>query len=146
MSGDVSTMRTRDKTDIPFVLRVLWFIFVGWHVTLYWILIAWALNVTIIGLPLGLWMLNRVPQVLTLKPVKGYSVSDIQDGKVVSVRREGVQQAFWPLRALYFLVIGWWFSLLWSLGAWALCASIIGLPFGILMLNGLPALTTLHRG
>jgi len=146
VSSNVSTRRTREKGDIPFVLRVLWFIFVGWHVTLYWIVIAWLLNVTIIGLPLGLWMLNRVPQVVTLKPVRGYSVSDIQDGRVVSVRSEGVRQHTWLLRGLYFLVIGWWFSLLWSLVAWALCASIIALPFGILMLNRLPAVTTLHRG
>jgi uncharacterized membrane protein YccF (DUF307 family) len=146
VSSDVSTARVRQKTDIPFVLRVLWFIFVGWHVTLYWVLIAWALNVTIIGLPLGLWMLNRVPQVLTLKPVRGYSISDIQDGKVVSVRYEGVRQIFGLWRGLYFLVIGWWFSLGWSLVAWAFCASIIGLPLGVLMLNRLPAVTTLHRG
>jgi uncharacterized membrane protein YccF (DUF307 family) len=136
----------RTKTDIPFVLRILWFIFVGWHVTLYWILIAWALNVTIIGLPLGLWMLNRVPQVLTLRPVRGYTVSDIRDGRVVSVRYETARQPFGVWRLLYFLVIGWWFSLAWSLVAWAFCASIIGLPVGIVMLNALPAVTTLHRG
>jgi len=146
VSSEVSTKRVRQKSEFPFLLRVLWFIFVGWHVTLYWILIAWALNVTIVGLPLGLWMLNRVPQVVTLKPVKGYTVADIQDGKVVTVRHEGVRQLNWLWRALYFLVIGWWFSLLVSLVAWGLCASIIGLPLGILLLNKLPAATTLHRG
>jgi len=146
VSDNSSTMQVHEKTRIPFLLRVLWFIFVGWHVTLYWIIAAWVLNVSIIGLPLGLWMLNRVPQVLTLKPAGGYSVADVRDGKVVSVRYEGVRQRFWPWRLIYFLVIGWWFSLGWSLVAWALCACIIGLPFGILMLNRLPAVTTLHRG
>ena len=146
MTMSTSTTQVHEKTGIPFLLRVLWFIFVGWHVTLYWIVAAWVLNVSIIGLPLGLWMLNRVPQVLTLKPAGGYSVADVRDGKVVPVRYEGVRQRFWPWRLIYFLVIGWWFSLGWSLVAWALCACIIGLPFGILMLNRLPAVTTLHRG
>ncbi|MBC8446845.1 MAG: YccF domain-containing protein [Chloroflexi bacterium] len=146
MSGNTSTVQAHKGAHVPFWLRVLWFIFIGWHVTLYWILVAWALNVTIVGLPLGLWMLNRVPLVLTLKPVGIYTVSDIENGKVVSVRYEGVRQHFWPGRLLYFLVIGWWFSLLWSLAAWALCASIIGLPFGVWMLNRMPAVTTLHRG
>lgn len=128
------------------ILRILWFIFIGWHVTLDWIVIAWLLNVSIIGLPLGLWMLNRVPQVLTLKPPRGYTVSDIEDGRVVSVRHEGVGQHSWLVRLPYFLLIGWWFSLLWSVIAWAFSASIVGLPIGILMLNQLPAVTTLHRG
>jgi hypothetical protein len=34
-------------------------------------LIAWVLNASIIGLPLGLWMIDRVPQVLTLKARPG---------------------------------------------------------------------------
>jgi len=146
VSSRVVSTRERTPSDIPFVLRVLWFIFIGWHVTLYWVLAAWALNVTIIGLPLGLWMLNRVPQVLTLKPARGYTISDVQEGRVVSLRFEGVRQLPWLVRLPYFLLIGWWFSLLWSVGAWALCASIIGLPIGIVMLNSLPAVTTLHRG
>jgi uncharacterized membrane protein YccF (DUF307 family) len=144
-NGTVST-KVRAPSDIPLVLRVLWFIFVGWHVTLYWVLVAWALNVSILGLPLGLWMLNRVPQVLTLRPARGYTVSGVREGRVVSVRHEGVRQRSWLVRLPYFVLIGWWFSLLWSLAAWAMCACIIGLPVGIPMLNGLPGVTTLHRG
>ena len=33
----------------------------------FWLWLALALISTLIGLPLGLWMLNRLPQVLTLK-------------------------------------------------------------------------------
>jgi uncharacterized membrane protein YccF (DUF307 family) len=49
------------------------------------------------------------------------------------------------LRAVYFVVIGWWFSLLWAAVAWLLCATILGLPLGVLMLNALPLVTTLRR-
>ena len=41
------------------------------------------------------------------------------------------------LRAIYFVLIGWWFSLIWSLLGWLLCVTIIGLPLGVLMLNRL---------
>ena len=58
--------------QFPFILRVLWFIFIGWHVTFWWVLAAWLLNLTIIGMPLGLWMLNRVPLVLTLRTQRTY--------------------------------------------------------------------------
>ena len=52
---------------------------------------------------------------------------------------------FFLIRLIYFMLIGWWFSLIWSLLAWLLCVSIIGLPFGVLMFNRLPGVTTLMR-
>ena len=55
------------EPSIPFLIRVLYFFLFGWWATGVWILAAWFLNLTIVGLPLGLWMLNRVPQVLTLR-------------------------------------------------------------------------------
>jgi uncharacterized membrane protein YccF (DUF307 family) len=56
-----------------------------------------------------------------------------------------VPQHPFALRALYFALIGWWFSLVWSVLAWALCVSIIGLPLGVWMFNRLPEVTTLMR-
>jgi uncharacterized membrane protein YccF (DUF307 family) len=49
------------------------------------------------------------------------------------------------LRAVYFLLIGWWFSALWLTVAWALSASVIGLPFAFWMFNRIPAVITLAR-
>jgi uncharacterized membrane protein YccF (DUF307 family) len=67
-SGEMSealvlTKERRAVREIPFLLRVVWFFVLGWELTGIWILVAWALNLTIIGLPLGLWMINRIPQV-----------------------------------------------------------------------------------
>lgn len=129
--------------QVPFLLRVIWFFVLGWELTGAWILVAWALNLTIIGLPLGIWMINRVPQVLTLKSRPGAWEIDLKNGKS---RFVSAQQPPWLVRALYFLLIGWWLSLLWAGIAWLLCITIIGLPIGVLMLNGLPAVTTLQRG
>jgi len=135
----------REENSVPFIIRVLWFFLIGWHVTLYWIVAAWILNVTIIGLPLGLWMLDRVPLVLTLRMPRSYTITRVQDGQSVAWRTQGVPQRFFLVRLIYFLLIGWWFSLIWSLVAWLLCVSIIGLPLGAWMFNRLPEVTTLMR-
>jgi uncharacterized membrane protein YccF (DUF307 family) len=135
----------RQEPNVPFILRVLWFFLIGWHVTLYWIVAAWVLNLTLVGMPLGLWMLNRVPLVLTLRALRGYAVAQVRDGRIVEWRYQGRPQVFFVIRLIYFLLIGWWFSLIWSLLAWLLCVSIIGLPFGVLMFNRLPGVTTLMR-
>ncbi|MGC8779656.1 MAG: YccF domain-containing protein [Anaerolineae bacterium] len=138
------TTSVRQEAGVPFLIRVLWFFLIGWHVTLYWIAVAWLLNLTVIGLPLGVWMLNRVPLVLTLRTQASYHVVEVRDGRLVEWR-ENVPQYGWLLRLIYFLLIGWWFSLLWALLGWLLCVTIIGLPFGVWMLNRLPAVTTLMK-
>lgn len=129
---------------MPLLLRILYFFLFGWWATGVWINVAWFLNVTIIGLPLGLWMLNRVPQVLTLRPMRQILVVS-DSNEWVQIRTAGLPQHPWLLRLLYFVLIGWWLSLLWSNVAWAVCATVIGLPVGIWMFNRLPALTTLMR-
>ena len=57
------------------ILRVIWFVLVGWWLTGILSVVAWALNATIIGLPLGLWIINRLPLAATLRPSNSrYSV------------------------------------------------------------------------
>ncbi len=50
------------------ILRVIWFLLVGWWLAGILSVAAWALNATIIGLPLGLWIINRLPTSATLRP------------------------------------------------------------------------------
>lgn len=135
---------TIERPGFPWMLRALYFVFIGWWFTLIWINVAWAANATVIGLPLGLWMLNRVPQVLTLRPVAVETHAYVV-GDRLYVRSTGVRQHFWFVRLLYFALIGWWLSLLWSNVAWFFCATIVGLPIGLAMFNQLPAITTLAR-
>ncbi|MCA9917113.1 MAG: YccF domain-containing protein [Anaerolineales bacterium] len=143
MTTDSLTMKMKENNpETPFLLRVIWFFVFGWELTGVWILVAWALNASIIGLPLGLWMIDRVPQVLTLKARPGVVVTDLADGRSQFFPANG---APFLIRALYFVLFGWWFSLLWAVLAYLLCATIIGLPLGIVMLNGLPTVTTLAR-
>jgi len=115
-------------------IRALWFIFVGWWVTPVVINVAWVLNVTVILLPIGIKLINLVPTVLTLAEPR--SLSDATAGR---------GQRSLVIRALYFVFIGWWLSLLWANAAALLALTIIGLPIAIWMLNRLPFVTSLYR-
>jgi uncharacterized membrane protein YccF (DUF307 family) len=122
------------------VIRALWFIFIGWELTALWLLVAWILNVSVIFLPLGLKMISWTPKVLTLKDTQ--KKQRVVDGEVVDAK---TGQTNILVRAGYFLLIGWWLSLIWMFIGYILCLTIIGLPFGIWMLNRLPEVTTLYR-
>ncbi len=52
----------------------------------------------------------------------------MQTQPVVIARDEGANLL---VRALYFVLIGWWLSAIWAVAAWILCLTIIGLPFGL---------------
>lgn len=123
------------------LVRAIYFILIGWWLSAIWAAIAWLLSVTIIGLPIGLYMLNRLPQVVTLKP-NSRTLMLTPSGQVVAVN---VRQ--WPflLRAIYFLLIGWWFSAIWLIIAWALHVSIIGMLIGFWMFNRTAAIVSLRR-
>lgn len=127
-----------------FLLRAIYFVLIGWWLTFLWINAAWALIATIVFLPVGLWMLNRVPQVLTLKPMAVEVELYRRNGVLVAVEHS-VRQPGCLLRLVYFIFIGSWASLLWANVAWFLCVTIIGLPIGIAMFNYLPTVTTLMR-
>jgi uncharacterized membrane protein YccF (DUF307 family) len=53
--------------EFPFLLRAIYFFVLGWEIAGSAILIGYLLCITIIGLPAGLWILNRIPLLMTLK-------------------------------------------------------------------------------
>jgi uncharacterized membrane protein YccF (DUF307 family) len=120
-------------------LRIVYFVVFGLWFSGIWAAIAWVISVTIIGLPVGLWMLNRLPQVSTLQPAR-QNVVFTESGKAYL---NELRQHNFLLRALYFVFIGWWFSALWLTLAWALSASIIGIPIAFWMINRTPGVMTL---
>jgi uncharacterized membrane protein YccF (DUF307 family) len=128
------------------LVRGLYFIFVGSWLGLIWILAAWFFNLTILGLPLGLAMINRIPQVMTLRPVRVQTLVEVQNGAPV-VHQTPLKQAPFLLRALYFIVIGFWLSLVWMLLAWIFTGLTLGLglPLAFWMFDRVPAITTLAR-
>jgi uncharacterized membrane protein YccF (DUF307 family) len=68
------TLKTPKSTSDPdsargqhnLLVRILYFVFVGWWLSFLWANVANILAVTIIGLPVAIWMLNRLPFVLSL--------------------------------------------------------------------------------
>ncbi|NJK82273.1 MAG: YccF domain-containing protein [Chloroflexaceae bacterium] len=135
-----TTIRERQGLGM-LLLRLLYFFLVGLWLSGIWAAIAWVLCVTIIGLPLGLWMLNRLPQITTLQP----ETRDLVITATGETYVRDVPQHNFIIRALYFFAIGWWFSAIWMSLAWALSASIIGLPISFWMFNRVPAIITLQR-
>ena len=126
------------------LVQSLWFIFVGWWLGAIVITLAWFLNITIIGLPLGLALLNNIPMILALQDPKRY-VQVVIDGDRTLVRETGQPQMNFFLRAIYFVLIGWWWSGIWLVVGYLLCATIILLPVGLGMFRLTPLMTTLRR-
>ena len=53
--------------QVDFVLRVLYFLLVGWWAGYLWTLTGYLFCFTIFLMPLGVMMLNQLPEVLTLR-------------------------------------------------------------------------------
>ncbi len=137
-------VRAGQFTGLGCLVRGLYFLFVGLWLSQVWILATWFLKATVIGLPFGLMMLNRLPQVVTLKSVKNQTHGVVQHGAVIISQCGCTQQPF-ALRALYFAIVGWWASLFWAEIAWLLSISLLGLSIAFWMLDRTPAVTTLAR-
>ncbi|MBV0902335.1 YccF domain-containing protein [Haloarcula salina] len=115
-------------------VRAAWFLLVGWWATGLWLSVAWLLNVTIVGIPLGIKMINRVPFVLSLK--RRDAIVESSDG--------GTQHSL-LVRAAWFLLVGWWASGVWTGVAYALSVTVVGLPLAIWMYNRLPWVVSLYH-
>ena len=109
----------------PFLIRAFWF-------------------VLIVTLPIGLYLLHRVPQIQTLRDRSTEFTYKEVDGRVV-VSTGRVRQVPFLIRAVWFLFIGFWLTSVWLSVAYALSLTIILLPFSIVMIDRVPAVLTLQR-
>ena len=127
------------------LFQILWFAFIGWWLGQAWMIVAWILMITIVGIPLSVMMLNKLPWIIALRnePVR-VRVTRRTDGSLVE-REIDKPQVNFLLRAIYFILVGWWLSALWMEAAYALCMSVIGLPIGFWMFDLVPAVVSLRR-
>jgi uncharacterized membrane protein YccF (DUF307 family) len=129
---------TYQQTSRPgCLIQFLWYWFLGWWLGLIWVAVAWALMITVIGIPFGAAMLNNVPQVIALR-----------GRRILQVSESGVRDApqiNFLIRTIWFVVFGWWFSAIWMAIAYLLCLSIIGLPLGFWMFDLTPTVVSLKR-
>ncbi len=125
-------------------VRVIWYVFIGWWLTGLVILTAYLAAITVIGLPLTFYLVNRIPTALTLRPrTKTYAATDA-NGVTTLTAVNLEQRPMWQ-RALWFVFVGWWLGGLWMGLAYVLCLIVIGLPFGIMMFDRTGGIMTLHR-
>lgn len=134
------------KTGPHILVRIVWYFLVGWWITGIAMAVAWFAAIVLIGLPLSFWLVNRIPTMLTLRPRRQeYLVVTGADG-LISVKRLATQQTNALLRVVYFVLIGWWLSALWMLASYVLMLTILGIPLGMMMVNRVPFVFSLHRG
>ena len=163
MQAQPAIMQTNVNVNVQqrgpgFLTRAIYFLFIGWWLGLFWLNLGFFLCFLILPLPLGLAMLNRLPQVMTLKSpgtstrvnVSNTMMTSGPGGPMISttnvnVTVGGTQQYNFLIRAIYFLLVGWWAGYLWANLAYVCFVSVLLLPVGLLMLNWLPMILTLRK-
>jgi uncharacterized membrane protein YccF (DUF307 family) len=126
------------------LVRALWFFFIGTWLSWLAIAVAYLCCLTIVGLPVGFWIFNRLPVILTLRPRTDIRMTQVVDG-ITYVSGGGVAQRPLWLRAIWFVLVGWWFGAIYMAVAWLLCVILITLPVGLWLFNRVGAVMTLLR-
>lgn len=126
------------------IVRIIYFVFVGWWLGLAWALLSWLVYATVILAPLGSAMLSKVPGLISLK-AREKKISVETNASGTTVKQEDVEQHNLLLRIIYY-PFGLVFSLVAILAAWLLCCLIVTMPLGIWLYGKVPWIASLHRG
>ncbi len=126
------------------LVRAIWFIFVGWWLSGLAIALGYLAAITIIGLPLAFYIFNRIPAITTLRSRTQTFTAEQVGGQTV-VRAQTVPQRPLWIRAVYFVLVGWWLGALWLAVAWICSVLIVTIPVALLMYNRIGAVMTLLR-
>lgn len=142
MSGGVVIER---KSGPHILIRAIWWLFVGWWASGIAVVAAWICLILIVTIPAGIWIINRLPTVLTLRPrTRTWTLGQDAEGRTV-VSEQGRDQVPWYIRGVWFLAVGWWASAFWMIAAWLAQLTIVGLPIALLMFNRTPFVASLYR-
>ena len=126
------------------LVSALYFIALGFWVGFLWTVIAWGAMVTILGIPLAIWMINRLPQVIALRePEPDIQIKVVGGATVIEVGGKKPQRPIW-LRILYF-PLGVVLSAPWMIIAYVLCLTILLMPAGFWMFDKTPTVLSLQR-
>lgn len=135
------------KKQTGCLTQLLWFLFIGWWASFFAVALAYLCMLTVIGIPLGIAIINKLPKIIALREPQsaqgGVTIVTTPQATVVAIGGQVQQQSF-PIRAIYFVLIGWWLGGIWMGLAWVICCTIIGLPLGLPMFDKAPAVMTLH--
>lgn len=140
------------NAEVPpsLLVRALWFLFFGVWLGFFATLIGWLLCVMVITLPVGLLILNRLPQIMTLRPPSRTTQITYANGVTTITTNVGPRQVSFLLRALYFVFVGWWLTAFWLILAWlfvALTPITLGMSLvpAFMMFDRVPQVLTLRE-
>lgn len=117
------------------LVQLLYFVFIGWWLGALSVVLAYTLFLTILGIPLGIMLINKLPYLLALR----------QTEPIVSYAGAQTAQHNFFVRTVWFVVVGFWLTALWLVIAYVVACTIIGMPIGFWMFDRAPALLTLHQ-
>lgn len=123
------------------LVQLLWFVLVGWWAGQLWIALAWVFAATVIGIPLAVKMFNKLPDIIALRGAENFTVSYYGNRTVV----QEMPQYNILLRALWYVLVGWWLTGVWVEVAYVLCLTFILMPVGFWMFDRVPAIVSLRR-
>lgn len=132
-----------ESNSPSWVLRIIWFILVGWWLSAIFMVIGLVSLATIILAPVGFWFINRVPWAQTLRKRSTRFAYMEREGSLVLTEHRA-QQFPWIIRLLY-LPVGFVLGLVWLSIAWSISLPIIGLPISVWMVDRAPTIITLER-
>lgn len=118
------------------LIQILWFVFVGWWLGSFVVGAAYLMFLFVITIPIGIELLNNIPKIMALRePAKLVSAYGPVSKPQVNIL----------VRALWFILVGWWLAGIVMTVAYALCMTVIGLPIGFVLFDTVPGLLTLRR-
>ncbi len=135
MNNNPPGMRVIVRSQPGCLIQLLYFIFIGWWLGALAVILAYLLFLTIIGMPFGVMIINKIPYLIALR----------NTDPVISISGQKTGQINIIIRILWFLLLGWELTAVWLTIAYLLCDTIIGLPIGFWMFDKTPAILTLHK-
>jgi uncharacterized membrane protein YccF (DUF307 family) len=67
MVVNVGAIPVAARNQLPWIVRAIYFLLVGWWFSAIWIVLAWLIAITVLGLPVAQWVFLRVNAILTLQ-------------------------------------------------------------------------------
>ena len=142
--GPGQTIVITERGGPGFLVRIAWYIFIGWWLSGLAIGVGWLLAVTIVGLPMAFMIFNRIPAIMTLRGRTLTYEATIKDGVTYLKGRNPNQRPLW-LRAIWFVLVGWWLGAVWMAASWLIGLPIVTLPLSIWMMNRVGGVMTMLR-
>jgi len=145
INQNVNVTIEQENTSPSILVRGVYFLLFGWWASGVWLTIAWVFNVTIIGMPIGIKMINFVPKIVSLKDRTIETEKTIDADGNVTIKQGTSDQYSLAIRAIYFLLFGWWASGIWMFFAWLASITVVGLPLAVWMYDRLPFIVSLYQ-